>query len=272
MSSAYYSKTDGQFEITNKSIITIFHCKLLEQGLDWLATIPSMQVVINTGIDASRDASPHTLCIRFTPKFEKEVVVPTASLRPDMISNALLDSVNTKLVHSCIEMTQQANKRCCPSPVYQVGDLVKVFSSCFPKDTQFSKLEPVFMEPYKIFRCFPKTDNYLVEISFALSGFIMVHTSLLAPWLENSDDKFPSRTHILPGPIATDANAPRYELERIIKHRTCKDKQQFLVKWLGHEHEYYSWQNKEDIDKEAIKAYWGKSKWSGRVQTRCAGH
>jgi len=116
MSSAYHLKTDGQSEIANRSIITILRSKLLAQGLDWLAALPSVQVAINTGIDASRDASPHTLCIRFTPKFEKGVVVPTAYLRPDIISNALWDSVKTKLVCSRVAMTQQANKCCRPSP------------------------------------------------------------------------------------------------------------------------------------------------------------
>jgi len=106
MSSACHPETDGQSEIANKSIITILHSKLLEQGVDWLAAIPFVQVAINMGIDASRDASPHTLCIRFSPKFEKGVVVSAASLRPDMISNALWDSVKTKLVRSRLAMMQ----------------------------------------------------------------------------------------------------------------------------------------------------------------------
>jgi len=169
-------------------------------------------------------------------------------------------------------MTQQANKRRHPSPQYNVGDLIKISSSCFPKETQFNKLEPVFMGRYKIFRCMSETDNYTVEIPFASSRFITVHTSLLAPWLENPDNKFPSRIHTNPGPVNTDTFAPKYEVKHIIKHRTRKDKQQFLVKWLGYGHEHNSWQNKEDIDKEAIQGYWAKSKWSGRVQTRRAGH
>ena len=105
MSSAYHSETDGQSEIANKSIITILRSKLLAQGLDWLAALLSVQVAINTGIDASRDASPHTLCIRFTPKFEKGVVVSSASLCPDITSNALWDSVKTKLVHNHVAIT-----------------------------------------------------------------------------------------------------------------------------------------------------------------------
>jgi len=271
MLSAYHPETDGQSEIANKSIITFLRSKLLEQGLDWLAAIPLVQIAINTEVDSSRDAAPHTLCIHFTPKFKKGVIIPAASLRPDMISNALWDSVKTKLVCSCVAMTQQANKCRRPSAQYQVGDLVKVLSSCFPKDTQFSKLEPVFMGPYKIFCCFPETDNYTVEILFAPSGFITVHTSLLASWLENLDDKFPSRTHTNPGPIDADASTPRYEVERIIKHRTQKDKQQFRFKWLGYSHEHNSWQDKDDIDRNAIKSYWNKSKWSGRTQQRHAG-
>jgi len=230
ISSPYHPETDGQSEIANKSIITILRSKLLAQELDWLAALPSVQVAINTGIDASRDASPHTLCIRFTLKFEKAVVVPAASLRPDMISNALWDSVKTKLICSCVAITQQANKCRRPSPQYQVGDLVKIFSSCFPKDTQFNKLEPVFMGPYKLLHCIPEMDNYTIEIPFAPLGTMTVHTSLLAPWLENSDAKFPSRTHTLPGPVTANTTAPRYEVEHLLKHRTRKDKLQFLVK------------------------------------------
>jgi len=116
MSSAYHPEIDGQSEIANKSIITILHFKLLAQGLDWLAALPSVQVVINTSIDASRDVSPHTLCIHFTFRIEKGVIVPAVSLRPDMISNALWDSVKTKLVRSHVAMTQQATKRQRPSP------------------------------------------------------------------------------------------------------------------------------------------------------------
>jgi len=134
MSSAYHPETDGQFEIPNKSIITILRSNLLAQGLDWLAALPSVEVAINTGIDASRDASPHTLCICFTPKFEKGVVVPAASLHPDMISNTLWDSVKTKLVRSRVAMTQQAKKCRHPSPHYKVGDLVKISSSYFPQE------------------------------------------------------------------------------------------------------------------------------------------
>jgi len=270
MSSAYYPETDGQCEIANKAIITILRSKLLAQGLDWLAALPSMQVAINTSIDASRDASPHTLYIRFTPKFKKGVIVPAASLCADMISNTLWDSVKTKLVCSRVAMTQQANKRRRPSPQYQVGDLVKISSSCFPKDTQFNKLEPVFLGPYKLLRSIPETDNYTVKIHFAPSGSMTVYTSLLAPWLENSDEKFPSRTHTLPGPITANATAPRYEVECLLKHQTRKDKVQFLVKWLGYRHEYNSWQNRKDIDKDIVRAYWEKSRWSGKMQTRRA--
>jgi len=116
MSSAYHPGTDGQSKIANKSIIAILRAKLLEQGLDWLSAIPSIQVAINTSIDASRDASPHTLCMHFTPKFKKGVIIPAPTLRPDIISNALWDSVKMKCVQSRITMTQQANKRRHPSP------------------------------------------------------------------------------------------------------------------------------------------------------------
>ena len=181
MSSTYHPKTDGQSEIANKSIIVTLRAKLLEQGFNWLAAILFMQVAINTSIDTSRDISCHTLCIRFSHKFEKGVVVPASPLRPDMISDALWDSVKTKLIRSRIATTQQANKCLHPSPQYQVGDLLKISSTCHPKETQFNKLELVFMGPYKIFHYMPETDNHIFEISFTPAGFIIVHTCLLVP-------------------------------------------------------------------------------------------
>ena len=83
-------------------------------------------------------------------------------------------------------------------------------------------------------------DNYTVDIPFAPSSAMTVHTSLLASWLENPDDKFPSRMHTLPSPVIANATALRYEVERLLKHRTQKDKLQLLVKWLGYGHEHNS--------------------------------
>jgi len=73
---------------------------VLEQGLDWLSTIPSVQVAINILLDNSKNGSSYTLHIRFSPKFKKGVIVPTFSLRPDRICNALWDTIKTKLVCS----------------------------------------------------------------------------------------------------------------------------------------------------------------------------
>src|SRR5205085_11588382 len=122
-------------------------------------------------------------------------------------------------------------------------------SSCFPNVTLFNKLEPIFVGPYPISRCFPETDNYTIDTPLSASGHITVHTSVLAPWLENPDDKFPSRTHTMPGPILVDATAPRYELERVIKHNTHSTTgvTTFLIKWKGYGHEANTWQKQKDI-------------------------
>jgi len=194
-STLYYPESDGQSEIANKAILTILRAKQLEHGSSWLPAIPLVQEAINNSVDATRGCTPHSLVFRFYPTYQDITVgsdIPT--VRPDCPTQAMWAAVQEKMNNSCVEMTRQANKKWRMSPEYKIGDLVKIHHSGISRNSQSSKLEPVFLGPYPISPVYPDTDNYTLDCPLVPSGHLKVHTSLLAPWHQNNDAKFPSRS------------------------------------------------------------------------------
>jgi len=123
-----------------------------------------------------------------------------------------------------VEMTTEANKKRRMSPEYKIGDLVKIHHSGISRNSQYSKLEPVFLGPYPISAVYPDTGNYTLECPLVPFGHLKVHTSLLAPWHQNNDTKFPSRSLPEPEPIDSDSLSDKWVFERIVTHEKNKRK------------------------------------------------
>jgi len=101
---------------------------------------------------------------------------------------------------------------------YKIGDLVKIHYSGISRNSQYSKLEPVFLGPYPISAVYPDTDNYTLECPLVPSGHLKDHTCLLAPWHQNNDTKFPFRSLPKPGHVEFNTHGDRWAFERIVKH------------------------------------------------------
>ena len=65
------------------------------------------------------------------------------------------------------------------------------------------------------------------------------------------EDELPDDALVDNTPIPTDTiledDSATYDIERIIRERTCKGKKQFLVKWEGCGPEHNSWVDETDI-------------------------
>jgi len=86
------------------------------------------------------------------------------------------------------------------------------------RNSQDYKLEHIFLGPYPISAVYPDTDNYTLECPLVPYGHLKVHTSLLAPWHQNNDSKFPSRSLPEPRPVESDSLSDKWAFERIVKH------------------------------------------------------
>ena len=124
------------------------------------------------------------------------------------------------------------------------------------RDSPYTKLEPIWQGPYTIIKIKPEFDTYTVHNPNGNLKEVSVHVSHLKPYLSNNAEKFPSREDTLPPPVSEDELGPRYEIERIEKHRIRYRKNQYLVKWAGYPVNNRDWLNKEDIDFTAVEEYW----------------
>jgi len=226
----YHPKSDSQSEIANKAILTILRAKQLEHGGSWIPAIPLVQEAINNSVGATRGCTPHSLVFRFSPTYQDTPVgsdIPT--VRPGGLTQAMWAAVQEKMNNSCVEMTRQANKKRRMSPEYKIGDLGKIQHSGISRNSQYFKLEPVFLGLYPISAVYPDTANYTLECPRVPCGHFKVHISLLAPWHQNNDTKFLSRSLPKPGAIESDSLGDNWAFERILKD--MKNKRNGVVKY-----------------------------------------
>jgi hypothetical protein len=222
-------------------------------------------------VDATRGCTPHSLVFRFSPTYQDTPIrtdIPT--VRPDGLTQAMWAAVQEKMNASRVDMTRQANKKRRMSPEYKIGDLVKIHHSGISRNSQYSKLEPVYLGPYPISAVYPDTDNYTLECPLVPSGHLKVHTSLLAPWHQNDDSKFPSRSLPEPGPLEYDTKGPRWAFERIIKHEKTKKNGgvRYWVKWEGYGDNQNILEPEESLPSQAVKDYWKQLAWAGKQQKK----
>jgi len=266
LSTPYHPESDGQSEIANKAILTILRAKQLEHGGSWLPTIPLVQEAINNSVDATRGCTPHSLVFRFSPTYQDTPVgsnIPT--LRPDSLTQAMWIAVLEKMNNSRVEMPRQANKKRMMSPEYKIGDLVKIHHSRKSRNSQYLKLEPVFLGPYPISAVYPDTDYYTLQCPLVPSSHLKVHTSLLAPWHLNIHTKFPSRSLSESGPVEFDYQGGKWAFECIVKHEMNKRNGviKYWVKCKGYRDNQNTLEPEEILPPKAMKDHWRRHAWTG---------
>jgi len=120
---------------------------------------------------------------------------------------------------------------------------------------------------------YPDTDNYTREYPLIPSGHLKVHTSLLAPWHQNIDAKFPPRSLPEPGPVESDSLGAKWAFERIVKREMNKRHKvvKYWVKWEGYGDNQNTLEPEECLPHKAVKDYWRQHAWTGNQQKKRRG-
>jgi Chromo (CHRromatin Organisation MOdifier) domain len=80
--------------------------------------------------------------------------------------------------------------------------------------------------------------------------FPTFHTSLIKPFVDNDDIKFPGRSLEKPGPIVVDGTE-EYFVERILDHKKIGKGYRYLVRWRGYGPGEDRWIRGADLDENA---------------------
>ena len=125
---------------------------------------------------------------------------------------------------SKIAQVHSANKHRNEGLEYKIGDLVmlstinrrKKYKQ--PEESRVAKLIPRFDGPYEILDVNNKTSMVELHIPSTPNIFPKFHTSLVKPFHQNDNSKYPLRTLEALGPVKVDGKE-EYFIEQIIDHR-----------------------------------------------------
>ena len=143
------------------------------------------------------------------------------------------------------QQTVQANKRRRPSPLYTIGQKVLLSMENIKSKTSTiskNKLQPKWSGPFIVTQYWPNQDNIQLELPADWKIYNIFHTSLIKPYIENDDQRFPSRKNTRPPPVPeADPQEDIYEVEAIRNHKTIRGYPYYLVKWTGWPESDNSW-------------------------------
>jgi hypothetical protein len=119
-----------------------------------------------------------------------------------------------------------------------------------------AKFMPCFDGPYLVTDMHNDASTVTIDIPAAPNVFPTFHSSLVKPFLQNDDSKFPSHTLEKPGPIEVDGHDELF-VERIIDHKKVGRGFRYLVRWRGESPGEDCWIKGADLDEnEAVDTYW----------------
>jgi Chromo (CHRromatin Organisation MOdifier) domain len=103
-----------------------------------------------------------------------------------------------------------------------------------------------------------KTLPQLLEIPNQPNVFPTFHTSLIKPFHDNDDIKFPSHCLEKPGPIKVEGEL-EYFVDKILDHKKIGKGHRYLVRWRGYGPGDDRWIRGADLeDNIALDEYWAR--------------
>jgi hypothetical protein len=249
MSSSAHPQTDGQSEVTNKTVGQIFRIFAEDNPDDWASRSADVEFAINSASSSATTLAPFETTYGFLPtSLPVDSWTTTGNLGADGFGERIRLNwlrATDALIASRVEMVTQGNKhRRRDSPQFEVGNLVYVST----KDISFPealarKFVPKFIGPYPITATFPSSSNYDIDFPPHLRIHPRIHASKLRPHFPNDDSRFPSRAFDKPPPVAeaSDNNTAEYVIEKVVGDKHVGKERWFKVRWLGYSIAEDSW-------------------------------
>ncbi|CAM8908644.1 unnamed protein product [Rhodiola kirilowii] len=249
-STAYHPQTDGQTEVTNKTLETYLRCMTSEAPQTWSKWLPLAEWWYNTTFHTAIQSTPYEIVYGQPPPVhlpylpgESSAVLVDRSLRK---REELIAMLKFHLLRAQNRMKQYADSHRSVRE-FQVGDFVYLKLQPYRQHSLKSrvphKLSPRFYGPFRIIDCVGSV-AYKLELPPGAAIHNVFHVSQLK---------------LCPNPPANTPDLPQYMLdvgkfkepEAILDRKMVKRHNgavtKVLVQWKGHPAEQATWEFYQDF-------------------------
>ncbi|GBG83578.1 hypothetical protein CBR_g37296 [Chara braunii] len=273
-SSSYHPQTDGQTEITNRTLGDIVR-NIVCDNQQWDLHLAHTEIAYNQAVSPATGMSPYYCDLGYHPRVPADFLRPS-QMHPDTCCPALDDWVAhmtsiMKIAHEHIaasktRMATRENRSRMDHP-FKVGDDVLIDASHLQLEADtLHKFRRRFFGPCRILQAVGSdTTSSPVSFRVKLSDYLrqarvhdVYHVSLLRPYRRPSG-RFAERPYERPPPIMVDSHE-EFLVSNIIGHRVNDDNPhhvEYLVRWKGYPDEEATWEPLEHLQhaRMLVRAY-----------------
>ena len=165
----------------------------------------------------------------------------------------MIEATHHRLQHFGLEKTYTALRRetVWPGQYEDVKDFITRCHTCqhgHTKTRKVRKWQSIWRRPYTITHIDEK-GNCTLNLPKRDRGHPVFATDSLQLYYDHPDHKR-KQNKVEP----SDAEEPRYDIERLVKHRMVKGKEQYLVRWRGYDQDEDTWEDKSELEKTGMDA------------------
>lgn len=254
MSTAAHPQTDGQTEVSNRSIKAMLRHYVNEQQSDWHKYLDLVEFAYNSSRHTSTRTSPFMLAYGVQPR-GLTLDTPGHQAMPAITSATAKIKHMHELLHSAKENMELVQAR---SSVYHdkgraelslaVGDKVMIHRSLYKPSymatSSTNSLDNNWVGPYKV-AASVGPNAYRLDLPQDAKIHPVVSVAKLRKYNESS--MYPRLDSNQPGALSVDGNM-EYEVDKIVGHRKLRNgDMEYLVRWKGYTRENDTWETQKNL-------------------------
>lgn len=255
-STAYHPQTDGQSEITNKSVEQYLRHFVSYKQDDWNDLLPIAEFSYNNNFHVSIGMSlfkaNYGFDISFTGTPSKEQCLPATEERIRLIKE-VQDELRIAMEEAQRSMKEQFDRKVQETPNWKSGEEVWLNSRHITTTRPTAKFSHRWLGPYKIVEKI-STNAYKLLLPVKMKNVHPVfHVNLLRKF---SKSEIKGQTEDELPPIEIEGRE-EFEVEEVLNKRKLRKKTEYLVSWKGYGPNHDSWEPEENLSnaKEMVKDF-----------------
>lgn len=247
-STAHHPQTDGQSEVTIRTLENLLRPYIEDNPRGWHRFLKHAEFAANNAPNASTGYPPAYLLYGQNPRDLERTVDDTmvAAVEEDVDQmDRLLETAKRRYKEAQHRMEAKANKKR-KHVVFEKGQRVLLSTKMIPlrrfKDIP-AKLRRKYVGPFQIS---DKVSDlaYTLELPQGWTIHPTFHISRLKLWKDS--EKYPRDLYYPPGELI-ESGEKEFEVEKIVKSRMKNGQRFFLVKWTGWPEDSSTWEPKENL-------------------------